>query len=148
MFAVHGGLMTAAPITGPANLILNGTFNDATGWTNLGFAGKSITGGKLVFLNTDAYEAAYYVCTMVVGKYYESTYTISGYSAGNVNLFLSGGTDRAGTIRTANGTYTERLLANTGNVQVGIRSNDVIGTYSVDNVSLIGPYTTSTVGGA
>lgn len=129
------------------NLIGNGTFADATGWTNLGFSGKSVSGGKLVFASTPAYDAAIYLCSPIPGKYYELTYTVSGYSAGNIQAPLLGGTNRLSTVRTANGTYTERLLANAGNTELDFRSNDITGTFSIDNVSLIGPFDTSTVGG-
>lgn len=135
-------------VIGPyTNLIGNGTFADATGWTNLGFSGKSVTGGKLVFASTPAYDAAIYLCSPIPGKYYELTYTVSGYSAGNIQAPLLGGTNRLSTVRTANGTYTERLLANTGNTELDFRSNDITGTFSIDNVSLIGPFDTPTVGG-
>lgn len=149
-FAGRRSVNKTATVT-PANLILNGTFtgNDDTGWSNLYFSGKTVSGNQLVFVSTDAYDPAVYNCTLVAGKYYEVTYTVSGYISGNVNPQLAGsGTDRFGTTRTANGTYTERLLANTSNNAFWIGTIDVPGTFNIDNVSLWGPYNTATVGGS
>lgn len=133
----------------PANVITNGTFTTSTGWdASIGYSGKTISGGKANMSSTPAYDGFNIAITVTAGKYYELTWTVSGYSTGNASPYMSGGTARNGVSRTANGTYTERLLANTGNNNFGWYSADVIGTYSVDNITLIGPYDTSTVGGA
>lgn len=144
--AVAGSQRRSAAVT-PANVIANGTFADATGWSNIGFSGKSVTGGKLVFASTPAYDPALYNCTLVVGKYYELTYTISGYSSGQPAPILYP-QPPYGTVRTANGTYTERLLVDSGTAALGFLTIDVTGTFSIDDVTLVGPYNTATVGGA
>lgn len=77
--------------------------------------------------------------SLPAGKYYEVTFTVSGYSAGNVYPFFSGGTTRTGTARTANGTYTERLLVNSGNTTFGLESSSTA-SLSIDDITVTGPY--------
>lgn len=138
------GATTAAPAA--ANVITNGGFVDETGWAGFWYSGKSAT-GKAYFTDSPAFDGVEQGVTLVAGKYYELTWTIGDYASGNVYPFLAGGTQRVGTVRAANGTYTERLLVNTGNTVFGFQM-ETGGTLSVDNVSLVGPYNTATVGGA
>jgi hypothetical protein len=134
--------------TAATNKITNGDFTGGTtGWTGFGYSGKSVAAGKGVFAATPTYDPISQSVTYEVGKYYEATFTISAYVSGSPGPALLGGTNRDGTTRTADGTYTERLLANTGNNVFAIRGYAGTGTFQVDDVSLIGPYDTSTVGG-
>lgn len=133
----------------PANVILNGTFASNTIWTGAGFNGKTISGGKANFAATTAFDGfAQSGLTLVNGMYYELTYTISGYSAGTLRPYIGNTSAVSATDRTANGTYVQRLLNASGSNTVCGFQLAVAGTMSVDDLSLVGPYTTSTVGGA
>lgn len=65
------------------------------------------------------------------GKYYTVTYTISGYTGGSFKVYVG---STQGTIRNANGTYTETLLCvgNTNFYIMGLSS----ATGNIDNVSV------------
>jgi hypothetical protein len=146
-FTSGGGGGTIGGGTG-TNLLTNGNFsNYDVGWTGI-YGGRSAASQKLVFTASDAYDPVYQSISLTAGKYYEITYTISGFTSGDFFAQLSGGgTAVPGTHRTANGTFTERLLASTGNTQVQFLCSTT-STLTVDDVIVSGPYTTSTVGGA
>lgn len=146
-FTSGGGGGTIGGGTG-TNLLTNGSFASYdVGWTGI-YGGRSAATQKLVFTNSATYDPVLQYVSLTAGKYYEITYTISGYSAGDFFAQLSGGgTAVAGTHRTANGTYTERLLANTGNTDVEFLCA-VAATLTVDDITMTGPYNTSTVGGS
>lgn len=131
----------------PANVILNGTFSSNTIWTGVGFSGKTISGGTANFVASPTFDGFGQAVTLTVGSYYELTWTISGRTAGTVRPQISGGAGVLGTDRSTNGTFQERLLIPAG-ANNFLFQLSVTGTLSVDNLSLIGPYTTSTVGGA
>lgn len=137
---------------GAANIILNGTFDSDANWNEFGYDGKSVAGGKAVFTSNGAYDGINQgPLTLVAGKYYELTFTISSYSSGNWYGYTynsAGGGTTSGTQRSANGTYTERLLIASGANTLGMQSADVTATMQLDNVTLIGPYNTATVGGS
>lgn len=147
-----GAASNMATATTPAgatasNVIVNGGFNDDSSWSGFWYSGKAVTAGKAVFTSSPAYDPITQNVTLVAGKYYELTWTISSRTSGSAYPSFGGGTGRTGTSRAANGTYTERILANTGNNTFNI-ALDVTGSLSVDDVSLVGPYNTATVGGA
>lgn len=135
--------------TGPTNLVSNGDFASGTaGWSGFGEGGKTVTSGRAQFTATGAYNGISQPVTLTAGKYYQVQYTVSGLTAGDLQIRLTGGgTDRQGAFRTANGTYTERLLANTGNTLLAIFPGST-STFAVDDVSVFGPYDTATIGGA
>lgn len=132
---------------GPSNVITNGGFADSTGWYGAGFSGKTISGGKANFVASPTFDGFAQAVPLTAGKYYELTWTISGRTSGTVRPSLTAGTQRDGTGRSTNGTFTERLLANTGNTTFEFMLSTA-GTLSVDDISLVGPYNTATVGGA
>ena len=96
-------VLTVAPVT----LVSNGVFTgNATGWTaaaGWAYDTNNVTHGSngTGTLAEDAFGA-------VVGRTYQVTYTISGWTVGSVTPSLGGVT---GTAVSANGTYTERFLA-------------------------------------
>lgn len=136
----------ASPV---ANLVTNGDFSAAdAGWGGFWYSGKAPSNGKAVFTASPPYDGISQNVTVTTGKYYEVSFTVSGYSAGSVAPLLSGTSYVVGTERLSNGTFTERLLAAAGTTQFSIQPRDSGATLSIDNVSLIGPYTTATVGGA
>lgn len=49
------------------------------------------------------------------GKYYRLGYTVSGTTAGSLTPRLTGGSDRPGTAIIADGTYSDRIQAVSGN---------------------------------
>lgn len=115
--------------------------------------GMSNSGGLLTCLNTPNIYSDFTMSgrTFTAGKYYEVAFTMSGYAAGSVRPELRGGTQRNGTVRSANGVYTERLLANTGNniFAMLLTGDPGVNTWSVNNnMTVTGPYDTATVGGA
>ena len=132
---------------GATNVIVNGQFVDDSNWNGSWYSGKTISGGEANFTNSPAYDDFNQDVSLTSGKYYELTWTISNWSSGNVFPLLTGGTNRNGLIRSANGTYSERLLVNAGNNRFAFMM-ETGGTLSVTNISLSGPYNTSTVGGS
>ena len=109
-------------------LAVNGSFSADTNWTKE--TGWTILTG--VATATAIANAAIYENIGTIGKYYEITYTISGYVAGG--LAIKAGT-ATGTIRQANGTYTERIYA-VGNGNMGIVTSSIVTTASIDNISI------------
>ena len=110
------------------NVIVNGDFatdsnwNKGTGWT--------ISNGSANGLNAtgDLQQAS----VIESGKYYEVTFTISNYVEGSVRVELPSNS-AAGITRSANGTYTERILSVGTIVQFDGRTSF---TGSIDNVSV------------
>lgn len=145
----------AASGPAPANVIVNGGFASSASWDGLGSNGKSVSGGKAHFVASSSFDGiSQSGLTLVVGKYYELVWTISGLvPTCDTTAFLwsngGGGGNTNGTFHAADGTYTERLLASTGQNAFGFHiSSGGTGTLDVDDVSLTGPYNTSTPGGA
>lgn len=98
--------LSTLPVT---NEITNGDIGVGTGWT----AGTnwSASGGKAVKASSTAtatYAHDAFVAT--VGHTYRTIYTVSSYASGGVKIGLGGA---SGTIRTADGTYTEDITATT-----------------------------------
>jgi hypothetical protein len=94
------------------NMIVNSTFSDATAWTTP--TGWSISGGTAVAAAAAASSNLNQASVqMVTGKMYQVTFTISNYSAGTIRPLLGSGGGGVGTTRSANGTYTEIIIAGT-----------------------------------
>jgi hypothetical protein len=114
-------------------LISNGGFDSDTVWTK--GAGWSIAGG----VGARAFNVSSGVISQpvsfVAGRSYSVTWTLLGFVSGVFAPRFQGGTVRTGTTRSANGRYTEVLLANAGNVTF-----EIIGgggaEGNVDNVSV------------
>jgi len=71
----------------------------------------------------------------VAGATYRVEFTVLNYVSGLFAVRFTGGTTRTGTTRTANGTYSQDLVANTGNVNFEIIAGG--GTQGdIDNVSM------------
>lgn len=133
----------------PTNLIVNGDFSGGdANWQGFYYSGKEPSGGRAVFTNAPAYDGIFQnVGALTSGRYYEVTFTMTR-TAGSIFARLGGGTTRNGTERNTAGTYTQRLLANTGNNLLQLDPLDSGFTGTIDDVILTGPYTTATVGGA
>ncbi|HON93810.1 MAG TPA: hypothetical protein PKZ07_19730 [Sedimentisphaerales bacterium] len=116
----------------PVNLTSYGAIGDGTGWT----AGTnwSFSGGKAVKAagasSGTLSEDASATNTIVIGHTYRIIYTISSRTAGGVTVSI-GGTD--GTARTADGTYTEDIVASTTGGLIFTPASDA-SALSIDDV--------------
>ncbi|MBB4465438.1 TipJ family phage tail tip protein [Rhizobium leguminosarum] len=71
--------------------------------------------------------------TLTAGKTYRIAYVVSGRTAGTVKPKLRGGTEVVGTIRSSNGSFSDSLVAVSGNTNFALTaSTDFDGT--IDNV--------------
>ena len=110
------------------DVIVNGDFATDSNW-NTG-TGWTISNGSANGLNAtgDLQQSN----VIESGKYYEVTFTISNYVAGSVRVELPNNSAE-GITRSANGTYTERILSVGTIVQFDGRTSF---TGSIDNVSV------------
>ena len=95
-------------VLGP-ELIANGNFDTATGWTLE--VGWSISGGKLVSAGGNNISPALIAANIVAGKTYRITYEITSYVSGQVRAELQGGGSDNGIARVSAGVYSELLVA-------------------------------------
>jgi len=109
-----------------SELITNGDFSSASGWT--ADSNAAITGGKLVLTGSSG--LSYQNIDLDDGEAYEVTFTIENFSSGTVKAYLNG---TNGTARSANGTYTEIVLAGSANTLVGVNPS---GSMHIDNFSV------------
>jgi hypothetical protein len=93
-------------IIGGQEYVTNGNFTSSSGWT-LG-SGWSISGGQAVASSSSAAISQTAAITIVSGVTYTLTYTVSSFSAGTITPSIGG---TAGIARSANGTYTETIVA-------------------------------------
>lgn len=113
-------------------LTTNGGFSTDVAWTK--GSGWTISGGSANF-NGAAYSPLSQPESFVTGKAYLVTYTVKNRTLGNVRVFFSGGTNVPGTIRSANGTYSEILYALVGNNEL-VFNSDTTSTFAIDDVSV------------
>ncbi len=136
--AYHGPRFTYNPATAVntenygVNLVTNGDFSSSAGWT-LGI-GWAIAGG-LATKTAGTGDAITRVATLVSGKVYRFTYTVSGASAGTCAAAMTGGTQVTGSLVGTNGTRIEFLTATSGNSTVGVTANGAFDG-SIDNLSV------------
>jgi hypothetical protein len=118
-------------------LVANGGFVDATGWTVAGDAtGWSIGSGvatKAVSASASQLEQP---ITLVPGRSYTATFTITARTGGGATIRFTGGTQVNGTLRSTVGTFQETITALSGNNKLSINSSAASGL-SIDNVSII-----------
>ena len=89
------------------DIVINGGFDADASWTK--GTGWTIASGYTTATAAAAGANLSQTPPTVIGKAYSVTYTISGYSAGSVRVTLGGAA--LGTIRSANGTYVETIIA-------------------------------------
>jgi hypothetical protein len=94
------------------NLLTNGGFDNATGWA-LG-DGWSIASGKAKHA-AGAGGTISQALGFEAGKWYRISLEVSDRVSGDVTPQLVGGSTRAGTVRSANGSHVDRIQAVTGN---------------------------------
>ncbi len=117
-------------VIGPANEVINGTFDADTDWT-LGVK-WSISDGKLNSVATASGTSASQSTSITAGKIYRVKYTISQYAAGGVYIQL--GTAN-GTTRTDDGVYTEYITA-AGGTTISLIGSTASNTFAIDNLSV------------
>lgn len=86
------------------DLVANGNFDTDTDWVK--GAGWTITGGKLVATATTLDSRQLNLFT--IGESYEISFTVSDYVSGNVRTNCGNG--GFGTLRSADGTYTQTIV--------------------------------------
>lgn len=145
----------AVTYTGAADVITDGSFTLADAhWAGGWYSGKSFSGGKARMDSTPQYDGINQNgLPLVAGKYYELTWTISEYVTGGIIPVIVGpggqAAQRVGVQRSSNGTFRERLLMNPGgNEDFYLMPETAPATLAIDDVSLVGPYNTATVGGS
>ena len=114
-----------------AELVVNGDFSSATGWTVVGGA---ITSGVLRFAAAASNSYADRVATtgIAAGKRYTITYTVVSISSGRVRTQVGG---IAGIPRTLPGTYTQLFAAiSNGNPAIVVEAAGT--TADIDNISV------------
>lgn len=94
-------------VSGGSNLVTNGTFDSASGWTAP--AGWSIGGGVAHAATTGSGIYLTRSIPIIQGKSYIATYTISNYVSGNFRIVVGSGGN--GSTRSTNGTYSETITA-------------------------------------
>ena len=111
--------------------ITNGNFDTDSDW-NLG-SGINISGGSVNFTgipNANINQNA----GLTTGKTYKIVFTISNYVSGNIDYNVGGAT-RRGEV-SGNGTYTDYVVSNTGQL-LYFQSDQILGfTGSIDNCSV------------
>ena len=126
-----GASIEGDPSTAGAEQVVNGNFATDSDWTKA--TGVTISGGTLNFsgvANGDS--GTNQSSSIVVGKTYKATFTVSNWVAGGVRILL-GSTGTSAT-RSSNGTFTAYVVAS-GNTTIYLQSIGVT-TLSIDNVSI------------
>lgn len=122
--------------------VLNGAFADETQWTTTGTVngGCSIQSGvlRLDAVDTSSTGTCYEAQAIVPGKTYRVKYTLAAV-AGPAKAQVTIGTAN-GTVRSANGTYTEDITAgydvsSSTNLMITLWATNIAATCTVDNVS-------------
>ena len=121
-----------AASAGPgAELVTNGTFASDTNWTKE--TGWAISGGVASKTSGTAGSLYQGAAAMVQGRTYQIDFTVSGYSAGTLTPFCRG---TGGTGVTANGTYSQRIIAGADSVYVINFFAGATFVGSIDNISV------------
>lgn len=116
------------------DIVINGDFDSDTSWTK--GTGWTIGSGVASSDGSQTATSSLYqdIAAIVIGKSYSVTFTVSNYSAGTVRVHV-GDSGGGGTIRSANGTYTETITAS-GTVSRFYVNADGNFVGSIDNVSV------------
>ena len=126
-----GASIEGDPSTAGVEKVVNGDFTTDSDWTKA--TGATISGGTLNFsgvANGDS--GTNQASSIVVGKTYKATFTVSNWVAGGVRILI-GSTGTSAT-RSLNGTFTAYVVAS-GNTTIYLQSIGVT-TLSIDNVSV------------
>jgi hypothetical protein len=113
-----------------ANLVTNGGFDSGTGWT-LGSAWSIASGFATHATGTAGAVSQAFAAIEAVA--YRIAFTLSAVTAGSLTPQLTGGTTKAGTARTANGNFSDRIIAASGNNAFAVSASSTF-VGSIDNV--------------
>ena len=114
----------------------NSTFASDTGWWNREEpATITIADGVCHFTSTNNGKALRKLSFLTSRKRYRITYTISGYSKGGIRVRMGGDTSGYGTLRQANGTYTEDIVCSVTNQSLEIMAV-LETTADIDDITL------------
>lgn len=102
------------------NLLVNGGFDSAATWTT--GAGWEIDAGEAIKTAGTA-SAISQPFAATAGAFYRIGFTLSDVTAGNITPRLTGGTTVTGTARTANGMFSDRVQAVSGNNTFGLNAS-------------------------
>lgn len=105
-----GGSQAPAPSQFGADMVVNGTFADGTGWTTLG-TGWSIGAGIVTKAPGVSSNLGQPIAAILPGATYRIGFQVVTRVAGTVTPRLAGGTLVAGSAVAAAGTYTQDLVA-------------------------------------
>ncbi|RWP31827.1 hypothetical protein [Mesorhizobium sp.] len=122
-------MLGRAPRARP-ELIINGDFASAVGWTAGG--GWSIGSGVATAVSSGSLTRS---ISVTPGKAYEVLYNITAWSAGLVTPNLSGGTTASGSAASGVGAKRTIIVANSGNVTFGYTASGSP-NLSIDDVSV------------
>lgn len=132
----------ATQTAGPQSILANGGFVDGEHWEAL-FGGRSVSGGKLHYVDVPPYNGSYQTLPLVQYVTYEVTFTISNWVAGSLMFIFQGGSGAAKTSAFfgSNGTHSFRMMADPGHTTFNIVA---IGTYGngpttldIDDISIV-----------
>ncbi len=114
-------------------MIVDGTFDDGTPWTaGLGWAIEDNVARRTAVASASGLSQP---VAFVAGARHRTMFSIADLTAPLFAVQFTGGSTRSGTSRTVNGTYTETLLANTGNNSFRIFAGSNAAA-DIDNVSV------------
>jgi len=118
-------------VIGP-ELVTNGTFDTDTDWTK----GTGWTIGSGVASKSAGVSSGISApVSLTSGKVYQVNYSISECVGGTIRPFFVGGTNVSGLSRSANGDFSDILVANTGNTRLEMSANSSF-SGSLDNISV------------
>lgn len=116
-------------------LVTNGGFDTDSNWTK--GTGWTISGGKAVATSCTNQNLVG-ALSILIGNAYKVTFTVSDYSgSGTVKPMLGTVGAVSGTVVSANGTYTEILVADANQNAIAFRTGGTAFTGKIDSVSLI-----------
>ncbi|MCU4181128.1 fibronectin type III domain-containing protein [Bosea sp. BH3] len=154
----NGPVSSSANATTPATpapvaIFSGGDMSSTAGW-NAYYGGSPFTnvGGQMVVspVGSEQFNAnsKNFDSNPTAGKYYEISIEVLNYTGGSFRIDFVGGTTRSSATFNSNGTQTFRLQGNSGNSSLAILLLGAGGTnnFKLDNLSVIGPYDTATVG--
>lgn len=117
------------------NMIQNGDFATDTIWSKQ--AGWTISGGAANISGQVATRNLNQVVSgLVQGGQYEVVFTVLNYVTGGVTPAFAGSGVDAGTLRTANGTYTQTITITNASPSVFRFTAEISSSLSVDTVSV------------
>jgi hypothetical protein len=120
------------PTLGP-DLVTNGTFDSATGWT--AETGWSIGSGVATTV-AGTTGALYQGISLVAGRTYRVDFTISNTLSGGVIPSLFGGTTVFGPTLSGNGPKSALITAASGNTNIRFFKDAASAALSIDNISV------------